>query len=86
MFTVNALAPRAVYRAMAHVPAQDLDFYPFGPPQEPIPAAERSALSNASNMGVVSLARDGTFLSRRELTMRERADLWTDHVIVHYPA
>ena len=55
----------------------DLDFYPFGGPQEP---AHRPMFCE---LGVVTLGTRGEFVSRRPYSSDETQTLWAEHVLRH---
>jgi len=57
----------------------DLDFYPFGGPQEPGPLPRPVFCE----LGVVTLGQRGEFISRRPYSSDETKTLWAEHEIRH---
>lgn len=57
-----------------------LNFCLFGPPSEAEPPRQRP---NTGGIGVVTLASDGTFISRRPLNDVELAQAWAEHDARH---
>ena len=57
----------------------DLNFYPFGGPQEPGPLPRPVFCE----LGVVTLGQRGEFISRRPYSSDETKTLWAEHDIRH---
>jgi len=57
----------------------ELDFYPFGGPQEPGPLPR----PQFCELGVVTLGQRGEFISRRPYTSEETRAVWAEHVLRH---
>lgn len=57
----------------------ELDFYPFGGPQEPGPLPRPVFCE----LGVVTLGKRGEFISRRPFSSDETKALWAEHAIRH---